>query len=345
MRTIHLLLVLLAVVMISFGSCRNKAAKNRIAEYAEESFNDSLPDELKNFVSIEFISQDDSTERITLFLKNPKKINQAYPPVLEFPDEKWERINFSQVNMIGNDSDIAFSDNAGNERAILRMNENIPTGFLLVTTGKDKFYSVANCIIFGISENDENTSDENILEEVLTDIKKISSQTYNIPQAIKDIVSSSRELYFCAMGDLNGDPYDDAILIVKGEHRECWILTGTSDSLFEINAVKNIDPVWWGGHYGDDHAFEHTLFDIVIGSGYFSIERNGGLFDDNEWIYLYHFKYSKKDNKWQLFQNDILRSRFAIDNCCDYYLSMYYVEKIFFEDSFDKLEKLWQHFN
>jgi hypothetical protein len=95
MKAFHLL-VFVAVILISFGGCKNKA-KNSVTVYPEEFFNDILPDELNNFASIEFVSQDDSTEQITLVLKEPQKINQSYPPLLEFSDEKTEWIHFSRA--------------------------------------------------------------------------------------------------------------------------------------------------------------------------------------------------------------------------------------------------------
>ncbi|MDR2385456.1 MAG: hypothetical protein LBD80_07355 [Tannerella sp.] len=191
-------IVFVAVILISFGGCKNKA-KNSVTVYPEEFFNDTLPDELNNFASIEFVSQDDSTERIALVLKNPQKINLAYPPLLIFSDKKSEWIHFSRaVDMIGDDLGIAFSDSVGNERAVLRMKNNVPTGFLIAENGQDKFYFATNYSTFEIHENE----DDEFFDKTLNELEQRSSRVEKIPQTIENLVPSNHELYFCAMGDL-----------------------------------------------------------------------------------------------------------------------------------------------
>jgi hypothetical protein len=331
----HLLVLFAAVILISFGGCKNRTAKNAVTLYAEEFFNDSLPDELQNFASIELISQDDSTERISLFFKDPQKINQAYPPLLKFSDEKAEHICFNQaINMIGNDLGIAFSDTVGNERAILRMRENVPTGFLLVENGQDQFYSVANYSTFKIFE-DEDDEDDEFFDKVLIKLGERSSRVDKIPQSITNVVPSNCKLYFCAIGDLNRDKYDDAILISADKHQECWILTGTSDHSFKINIIKDIDTLLWGVsvYFNDARAFEEPFFDIVIKNGYFSIEQYGGVSGNNKSIHLTHFKYLKEENNWVLFRSDFVPNRFLSGNCCyDFHTTKHYMEKIYFEE-------------
>ncbi|MDR1583260.1 MAG: hypothetical protein LBS55_08400 [Prevotellaceae bacterium] len=325
MKAIYLLMFF-TILLISFDGCKNKTSKNNVNYPAEAFYNEFLPGELQNFASIEFVSQDDSMERITMHLKNPQ---------LEFSTGKSEWVTFSQaVNMFGNDVGIAFTDSVGNERAILRMKENIPTGFLLIENGKDKLYSIAKYATFEIYESE--SADDEYFESVLDDLEQKSSRTDKIPQGIKNLVPSNSELYFCAMGDLNRDKYNDAILIITGEYLECWILTGITNDSFKINIIKKIDDindVFFGlGYFSDARAFDDPLFDIVIKNGFFSVERYRGVSGNNKSIDVTHFKYSKEDNNWILFRRDYIPNRFSSGCNYDYHLTTYFVEKILFEN-------------
>jgi hypothetical protein len=293
-----------------------------------------LPEELKNFATIEFVSQDVPPERVTMFLKSPQKINLEYPPLLEFSTDKSEWLIFDRMNNIKkNDLNIIFNDSLGNERAVLQMKENIPTGFLLKDNGKDKFYSVANYATFEVYEGEYDEYFDSVLEE----LEQKSSRVDKIPQAISNLIPSNYKLYFCAIGDLNRDNYNDAIIIVEGKQRECWMLTGLSDNSFKINIIKKIDDIgdifWGSAYFSDARSFEDPLFDIVIKNGHFSVERYGGVSGNNKSIDVAHFKYSKEDNNWLLFRSDFIPSRFLAGNCCyDFHLTTYFEEKILFED-------------
>jgi hypothetical protein len=326
------LLVFIAVMLISFGGCKNKA-KNSVTSHPEEFYNDTLPDELKNFASIEFVSQDDSIERITLFLKDPQKIDTAYPPLLKFSDEKSEWIYFSRsINVIGNDLGIAFNDSIGNERAILRMKKNVPAGFMLAENGQDKFYSVTRYSTFEIYEDED--EDNEYFDKVLDELEQTSSQVDKIPQTIKNLVPPNYGLYFCAMGDLNRDKYDDAIIIFGDRCCEykSWILTGTSDNSYKISVMD--DNIALGaGYFDDKRDFDQPFFDIVIKNGFFTIEHYRGVSGNNREISTDHFKYSKADDNWLLFRRDFVPNRFLAGNCCyDYHRITHFVEKILFED-------------
>jgi hypothetical protein len=329
-------LVFFAATLISFCGCNNKAAKNSVSYPAEEFYNDSLPDELQNIASIEFVSPDDFTDRIDLLLKEPKKINQGYPPLLQISDDEsyWTFFTGNSPARWLENGEIClaahFRDSIYNVDIAIEICEDTPKRLHLNKNGEDNsYYTVANYTTFEIYEGE----DDEYFYSVLEELEQKSSRVDKIPPAISNLVPSNYELYFCAIGNLNRDKYDDAIIIVKGKHRECWILTGIPDNSFKINIIKKIDDIWGSGYFSDARSFEDPLFDIVIKNGYFSVEQYGGVSGNNKSINVTHFKYSKSDNNWLLFRNDYIPSIFVAGNCCyNYHLTTHYVEKILIEN-------------
>jgi hypothetical protein len=328
MKTIYLL-VFAAVMLISFSGCKNKGTKDSNVRYGEASYDVAPPDELKKFASIEFVSQDGS--KIKLHLQTPVRINESDLPLLEFADTESERLHFStDAGMSGRKSGITFTDSVGSERAVLRMGKNIPTGFQLIESGQDHFYTVTCYTTFEIYEGEE----DEYFDAVFAEIEQKSSQVDKIPQAVKNLLPSNYELSFCATGNLNRDEYDDAILIFGSQCCDCrcWILTGTPDNSYKITVV-NDNIALGAGYFGDKRDFEQPFFDIVIKNGFFTFEQYGGVRGNNKSMDLTHFKYSKEDDNWLLYRSDYIPSRFLAGNCCyDFHETTYYVEKILFEE-------------
>jgi hypothetical protein len=330
-------------VLISFGGCKNRSAKNSVNhDSTGEFYTDSLPYELQNFESIEFVSQDDFTDRINLILRTPERIEHEYPPLLQISDDESYQIFFtglSPARWVENGEICLwanFEDSLHTVDITIEICEIPKCLHLCRNNTNSGIYTVANYTTYKIYENEEFSRGEyeEYFEKVFNDIEQNSSRTDKIPPAISNLVPSNYELYFCATGNLNRDKYDDAIIIVKGKHHECWLLTGTPDNSFKINIIKEIDDISWGSGYFDDaRAFEDPWFDIVIKNGYFSVEQYGGVSGNSKSVYVTHFKYSKEEDDWILFRNDYIPNRFLSGNCCyDYHQTKYFVEKILFEN-------------
>jgi hypothetical protein len=216
----------------------------------------------------------------------------------------------------------------------MAMADDLPAELHWLGNKRDISFTVANYITFEIYEGkyEYNEYFNNVLEE----LEQTSSRVNEIPQAIIDIVDDAPlkyEINFCAMGDLNRDKYNDAILILGGEryNEKCWILTGTSDNSYKISAM-NDNISLGGGNVEDKSDFEQPYFDIVIKNGFFTIEEYIGPGSNNMEICTAHFKYSKEDDKWLLFRKDYIPNRFYLHNCCcDYHQTQHFVEKMPFE--------------
>jgi hypothetical protein len=340
MRAIHLL-VFFAVILISSGGCKNKAAKNSVNCPAEEFYNESLPGELQKFESIKFISSDGS-DKIWLTLQDPQETNSEYLPSLVYNDHDYlNNIDYKGYNASTWQEDgktcyaINFEGRDNADKILLKMVDDLPAELYWDCSDFPlKSFKVAQYTTFDIYTGNTGDEPDKYFDSALTELEQKSSRIEKIPQGIKNLVPSNSELYFCAMGDLNRDKYNDAIMITGNDHIErieCWILTGTSDNSYKISAVN--DNIGLYADYFDDKSdFEYPLFDIVIKNGGFTIEILYGVSENGKEIHTAHLKYSKEDNNWLLFRSDFVSNRFLIHDCCyDCHLTKYFVKKIPFE--------------
>ncbi|MDR1557948.1 MAG: hypothetical protein LBS88_13110 [Tannerellaceae bacterium] len=330
-KTIILSIVTLGCFLLS---CGNKN-RNDLALWADETFyNDSVPDVLKGYSEIEFMSADGS-DRIKLILKGPAKINQEFPPLLEIGEEEKYWIYFTDIIPKRDKCVTAnFADSVHKINVAIGICNSVPQVLHLDKSEENSLYKVANYTTYEIfeEENEDNPSD--YFDEVFNEIEQNSNRTDNIPQVIKDLVPSGYELVFCATGNLNLDKYKDAIVVLKkNDGRSIWLMTGNANNSYKINVINN-EVENLGLYYFDDKRdFENPFFDIVIKNGFFTIENYGGVSGNNKEIHTAHFRYSQELNDWLLFRADYVPSRFLAGNCCfDFHLTKYYMEKIVLRD-------------
>jgi hypothetical protein len=129
----------------------------------------------------------------------------------------------------------------------------------------------------------------------------------DVPASLKSFIPRGYEALDLSTGDLNGDAYPDAVLILykKGEEktsdvishpekRPLLLMIGQANKTYKIaarsdNAVYCLDC---GGQMGD------PFMGVTIKNGYFSVEHYGG--SGWRWTRIVTFKYSPADKNWFL---------------------------------------------
>lgn len=139
---------------------------------------------------------------------------------------------------------------------------------------------------------------------------KEAQKTVQTGAAVSAFILPGYSLLDTAIGDLNGDPYPDKLLVLKKqgedttsdvidhpEKRPLLILTGQADGTYKL-AARNDNVVLCvdcGGVMGDPYV------ELVIKNSYFSVELAGG--SSWRWTRTVTFKYASGEQDWFLFKD------------------------------------------